>query len=51
MKTNLDFIEIKVDFIEKKVGKKKENQTWPYYASVVMDFFLATITVNHPPNN
>ena len=50
MKTNLDFIEIKVDFI----GKMKKNQTWPYYASVgpiVMDFFLATITVNHPPNN
>ena len=25
MKTNLDFIEIKVDFIEKKVGKMKKN--------------------------
>ena len=25
MKTNLDFIEIKVDFIEKKVGKMKKK--------------------------
>ena len=25
MKTNLDFIEIKVDFIEKKVGIMKKN--------------------------
>ena len=34
---NRDFIEIKVDFIEKKVGKmkRKKNQTWPYYATRV----------------
>ena len=51
MKTNLDFIEIKIDFIEKKVGKMKKKISNMALLRFRGHGLLLSNNYSHPPNN